>query len=125
SGSFGGDAGFTYNSTTDFATIGGLLASSADADDPSYSFASDTDTGIFLNGSNSIGFAAGGDRVGFWDSIGLTLTDTVGSLDFWTTNPSALIEWKDDTGTQLRAWLGLSAGTMTMQQFGAGQMLFQ
>ncbi len=69
-GAFGGDAGLTYNKTTDTLTIGGdlnvdttakqILASDAGVSAPAYSYAGDPDTGIFNSAANQLSFTVGG-----------------------------------------------------------------
>lgn len=50
-----------------------LLAADGSSSAPSYSFASDPDTGIYDIGGNSLGFVAGGSIIGYVDTVSFTV----------------------------------------------------
>ena len=81
SGSFGGDAGMTYNNATDtLSLLGSILTAGGAAATPSHSFATDTDTGIYIAGTNILGVTtAGTSRVLFNanGNVGIATSGTV------------------------------------------------
>lgn len=81
SGSFGGDAGMTYDKTTDtLSLLGNILTAGGTAAAPSHSFATDTDTGIYIAGTNILGVTtAGTSRVLFNanGNVGIATSGTV------------------------------------------------
>lgn len=61
SGSFGGDAGMTYDKTTDtLSLLGNILTTGGTAAAPSHSFVTDTDTGVYIAGTNILGLTTAG-----------------------------------------------------------------
>lgn len=75
---FDGDVTVTGNSTTTLiGTIGTLRTNLGSAAGPSHSFTSDTDTGMYRSGTNTIGFAAGGSLISTIDSSGMGVTGNI------------------------------------------------
>lgn len=66
-------------------------ADNGSASDPSFTFASDTNTGIYRYGSDAIGFATGGGYRGYWNSNGIYLA----SGDWFRTTGQA--GWYNET----------------------------
>ena len=71
-----------------------IHAGNGSAGSPSYSFQSDTDTGIFRVSANTIGISAGGTKVAEIDSSGVTITEGVEFIppqgDVDTSNPTTV-----------------------------------
>jgi len=64
SAAIGGDAGLTFNKTTDTLTVGGLLSvplGSVTA--PTVTFTGDTNTGLYSTAADNVDVAAGGSRI--------------------------------------------------------------
>ena len=72
-----GEAAFTYNATSNLMDVDIIHAGNGSAAAPSYSFQSDTDTGIYRVTTNTIGISIGGTKVAEIDSSGITITDGV------------------------------------------------
>lgn len=81
SGSFGGDAGMTYDKTTDtLSLLGSILTAGGVEATPSHSFTSDADTGFYSAGTNILGVTtAGTSRVLFNanGNVGIATSGTV------------------------------------------------
>lgn len=118
-GAFGGDAGFTYVAATDTASIGVVRAGDGAVGAPSYSFTSDTDTGLFWSTANSFNFVAGGATVGFFNGSGLRVS---GGSPMQLRAPAAtsLMEITDSTGATILSQTGESAGTYIIAKNSAG-----
>lgn len=60
-GAFAGDAGLTYSAAADDLTVGSqVFVGNGTFSNPSFSFANDPDTGVYLPAGNQIGFSTGG-----------------------------------------------------------------
>jgi len=80
SSAFGGDAGLTYNKTTDDLTVAGhVIAVAANTPmTPAYTFAGDLDTGIYRSSANNMNFTTGGSNVLALSASGITFGTAAG-----------------------------------------------
>lgn len=51
-----------------------FLGGNGSVTNPTYSFASDTNSGLYRKGADQVGFVAGGSEMGYYDATGLTMT---------------------------------------------------
>lgn len=118
-GAFGGDAGFTYTAASDTASIGVVRAGDGAVGAPSFSFTSDTDTGLFRNTANAFNIVTGGATVGFFDASGIKLSG-ISPLQLRAPAATALMEITDSTGASILSQTGESSGTYIIAKNSAG-----
>lgn len=101
-GSFGGDAGLTYNKTTDTLTSGAYIASMGSVGTPAYSFSGDTNTGIYSSAADTVNVSTAG-------VLRFTITST-GNVVVGT---AALLTTATDGFLYITGMPGIPTGTPT------------
>lgn len=101
-GTFGGDAGLTYNKTTDTLTSGAYVAGLGAVGAPSYSFSGDPNTGVYSSGADTVDVATAG-----------TLRFTVSNTGNVIVGSAALATTATDGFLYIAGMPGIPSGTPT------------
>jgi hypothetical protein len=103
---FGGDAGLTYNKTTDVLTVAGAFSAPAGtASAPSITTTGDTNTGVFFPAADTIAFTEGGAEAMRIDSSGRVLINTTTSK-----GGNCKFQVVDDGTTNIQIFTGRNDG---------------
>lgn len=101
-GTFGGDAGLTYNKTTDALTSGAYVSGAGSVGTPAYSFSGDANTGIYSSAADTVDISTAG-----------VLRFTVTSTGNIVVGAAALLTTATDGFLYVAGMAGVPSGTPT------------